>query len=165
VLFDAYAAACAVVLFDASSSFFIYLNFMLSFADWRYYVIEKIPDSEKRKRKKKIDDFVEIQRGALDKFLKINPSVLINSNNELQLAIVFVEEEEPTIGIFEEEEDINTNDNNVSAFMCYFLSMSPSVDESTNSSTKNAQPPSVYEPSFCSNDIYDMRNWDNIDNK
>jgi hypothetical protein len=63
---------------------------------------------------------------------------LINSNNELQLAIVFVEEEEPIIGISEEEEDINTNDNNVSAFVCYFLSMSPSVDEPTNSSTKNA---------------------------
>jgi hypothetical protein len=29
--------------------------------------------SEKRKRKKLIDDFVETQRGALDRFLMINP--------------------------------------------------------------------------------------------
>jgi hypothetical protein len=113
--------------------------------------------SEKRKREKQIDDFVVTRRGALDKFLKINPS---NPNNEL--ALVLVEEEEPTIGISEEEEDIeiNTNDNNASASMCYFLATPPSVDEPTNSSTKNAQP-----PSFCSNDIYDPRNWDNLDNK
>jgi hypothetical protein len=121
--------------------------------------------SEKRKREKQIDDFVETRRGALDKFLKINPSVSTNPNNEL--ALVLVEEEEPTIGISEEEEDIeiNTNDNNASASMCYFLATPPSVDEPTNSSTKNAQPPNVDEPSFCSNDIYDLRNWDNLDNK
>jgi hypothetical protein len=51
--------------------------------------------------------------------------------------------------------EINTDDNNVNAYMCYFLAMPPSVDEPTNSSTKNVQPPSVDEPSFCSNDIYD----------
>jgi hypothetical protein len=61
--------------------------------------------------------------------------------------------------------EINTDDNNVNAYMCYFLAMPPSVDEPTNSSTKNVQPPSVDEPSFCSNDIYDQRNWDNLNNK
>jgi hypothetical protein len=88
-----------------------------------------------------------------------------NSNNEL--AIVLVEEDKPTIKISEEVEDIeiNTDDNNVSASMCYFLAMPPSVDEPTNSFSKNVQPPSVDEPSFCSNDIYEWRNWDNLDNK
>jgi hypothetical protein len=88
-----------------------------------------------------------------------------NSNNEL--AIVLVKKEEPTIEISEEVEsiEINTDDNNVSAYMCYFLAMSHSVDEPTNSSTKNVQPPSVDEPSFCSNDIYDQTNWDNLNNK
>jgi hypothetical protein len=95
------------------------------------------------------DDFIETQRGVLDKFLKINPSVLTNPINEL--AIVPMEEEEPIIGISEEEEDIeiNTNGNNVCASMCYFLARPPSVDETTNSSTKNTRPPSVAEPSFC----------------
>jgi hypothetical protein len=95
------------------------------------------------------DDFVETQRGVLDKFLKINPYVLTNPINEL--AIVPMEEKEPIIGISEEEEDIeiNTNGNNVCASMCYFLATPPSVDETTNSSTKNTRPLSVDEPSFC----------------
>jgi hypothetical protein len=77
----------------------------------------------------------------LDKFLKINPSVSTNLNNEL--AIISMVEEELIIGISEEEEDIeiNTNDNNVSASICYFLATPPSVDGPTNSSTKIVQPP------------------------
>jgi hypothetical protein len=111
--------------------------------------------SEKRKRKKRIDEFIETQRGALDKFVKINPSSLTNPNNEL--VIVPMEEEEPSIGISEEEEEnieINTDDNNVSG-----------SENPTNSFAENAQPPSVDEPSFYSDDIYDPRNWDNLDNK
>ncbi len=70
--------------------------------------------SEKRKRKKCADDFIETQRGAMDKFLKSNTSASMNPNDEL--AIVAVEEEEPANGISEEEEnvDINVDDNNVS---------------------------------------------------
>jgi hypothetical protein len=65
--------------------------------------------------------------------------VSTNLNNEL--AIISMVEEELIIGISEEEEDIeiNTNDNNVSASICYFLP--PSVDGPTNSSTKIVQPP------------------------
>jgi hypothetical protein len=105
--------------------------------------------SEKRKRKKRIDDFIETQRGALDRYVKINPCASMNPSNEL--AIVPVEEEEPTIGISEEEEniDINANANNVSG-----------PENPTNSTA-----PSVDEPSFCSDEIYDPRNWDNLDNK
>jgi hypothetical protein len=102
-----------------------------------------------------MDEFVETQRGAFDKFVKINPSSSMNPNNEL--AIVPMEEEEPSIGISEEEEEnieINADDNNVSG------SKNP-----TNSFAENAQPPSVDEPSFCSDNIYDPRNWDNLDNK
>jgi hypothetical protein len=61
----------------------------------------------RRKRKKQIDDFVETQRGALDRYVKINPCASMNPSNEL--AIVPVEEEEPTIGISEEEENIDIN--------------------------------------------------------
>jgi hypothetical protein len=62
-----------------------------------------------------------------------------------------VEEEEPTIEISEEEGniDINANANNISG-----------PENPTNSSTL-----SVDEPSFCSDEIYDMKNWDNLDNK
>jgi hypothetical protein len=62
-----------------------------------------------------------------------------------------VEEEEPTIEISEEEGniDINANANNVSG-----------PENPTNSSTL-----SVDEPSFCSDEIYDMKIWDNLDNK
>jgi hypothetical protein len=62
-----------------------------------------------------------------------------------------MEEEEPTIGIFKEEEniEIHADDNNVSR-----------PENPTNSST-----PSVDEPSFCSHDIYDSRNWDNLDDR
>jgi hypothetical protein len=84
----------------------------------------------------------------LDKFVKINPSASTNPSNEL--AIVRVEEEEPTIGISEEEEEnieINADDNNVSG-----------LDNPTNSSAENVHPPSVDEPSFYSDDIYDPRN-------
>jgi hypothetical protein len=110
--------------------------------------------SEKRKRKKHADDFIETQRGAMDKFLKINPSVSMNPNNEL--AIVAVEEEEPAIRISEEEEniDINVDDNNVSG-----------PDNPSNSSPAQAQSASLDEEPVYTPDIYDPRNWDNLDNK
>jgi hypothetical protein len=92
--------------------------------------LRKYPSgSEKRKRKKLIDDFVETQRGALDRFLMINPCDLTNPNNEL--VIVLMEEEEPTIGISKEEEniEININDNDVSGPENPTNSSAPSVDE------------------------------------
>ncbi len=100
--------------------------------------------SEKRKRKKQSDDFIETQRGALDKFLRSNPCASTNPNNEL--VIVPVEEEENV--------DINVDDNNVSG-----------PDNPANSSGANAQSASVDEPSFYTDDIYDPKNWDNLDNK
>jgi hypothetical protein len=92
-----------------------------------------------------IDDFAKRQRGALDKLLKINRCASTNPNNEL--VIDHVEEEEPTIGISEKEEniEINTDDNNVSG-----------PENPTNSSAKNARTPSVDESSFCLYDIYDL---------
>jgi hypothetical protein len=75
--------------------------------------------SEKRKRKKHADDFIETQRGAMDKFLKINPSVLTNPNNEL--AIIAVEEDEPAVRISEEEENIDINvDDNMCSIICVY---------------------------------------------
>ena len=90
----------------------------------------------------------------MDKFLKSNTSASMNPNDEL--AIVAVEEEEPANGISEEEEnvDINVDDNNVSG-----------SENLANSSGANAQSASVDEQPVYTSNIYDPRNWNNLDNK
>jgi hypothetical protein len=72
------------------------------------------------------------------------------------LAIVAVEEEEPAVRISEEEEniDINVDDNNVSG-----------PDNPSNSSPAQAQSASLDEEPVYTPEIYDPRNWDNLDNK
>ncbi|ONM20766.1 General transcription factor 2-related zinc finger protein [Zea mays] len=107
--------------------------------------------SEKRKRKKQGDEFIQTQRGALDKFLKSNFTAPRNSNNEL--AIVPMEEEEPNVGNSEEDEP-NIEENNVSG-----------PQNPTATSDANAQPATVDEPSFYTHDIFYPRHWDNFDNK
>uniref|UniRef100_A0A804Q8A5 Uncharacterized protein n=1 Tax=Zea mays TaxID=4577 RepID=A0A804Q8A5_MAIZE len=110
--------------------------------------------SEKGKKRKRVDDFIESQRGAMDKFVKSNSSASMNPNNEL--AIV-VEEEEPGIEISEEEGNVDTNnfdDNNVSG-----------AENPNNSSEARTQPTSVDEEPVYTYDIYDPRNWDLLDNK
>ncbi|ONM03378.1 General transcription factor 2-related zinc finger protein [Zea mays] len=108
--------------------------------------------SEKRKRKKRVDDLIDSQRGAIDKFFKSNASASTNPNDVFALAIVPVGTEEPTNENSREEEhvDINVDDNNVSDH-----------ENMSNSSDAHAQFGSVDEQP----DIYDPRNWDNLDNK
>jgi hypothetical protein len=48
------------------------------------------------KGKKQTHDFIETQKGALDKFFKNDPSASTNPNNELAVVIA-MEEEEPNI--------------------------------------------------------------------
>ena len=97
--------------------------------------------SEKRKQKKRSDDFIETQRGAIDRFFTSNANA--------------VEEEVPVLtheNLEEEEEenvDIDAADSNVSGPENISQNQSASVDE---------QP--VY-----SCDIYDPQNWDSLDNK
>jgi hypothetical protein len=72
--------------------------------------------SEKRKRKKRADEFIETQRGAMDKFFSSN---LRTSRNQNEKAIVAMEEQpdnNPEDQGFTPEENIDTNrnDNNVS---------------------------------------------------
>jgi hypothetical protein len=52
--------------------------------------------SEKGKRKKRVDDLIDSQRGAIDKFFKSNTSASTNPNDVFVLAIVPVGTEEPT---------------------------------------------------------------------
>ena len=113
--------------------------------------------SAKRKRAKRIAELVQAQKGDIHNFLKSNAGVSINPNDDL--AIVVVEEEQPTNENFESdqhEENIDTNigDSNVSG-----------SENVANSSDAHTQSPSVDEQPVYTSDIYDPRNWDNLDNK
>ncbi|AQK80302.1 General transcription factor 2-related zinc finger protein, partial [Zea mays] len=110
--------------------------------------------SEKRKRKKRTDEFIETQRRAMDKFFSSNSTT---SKNQNEMAIVSIEEQpgnNPEDQGFTPEENIDTdrNDNNVSDH-------EPMVNSPP---TENA---SVDEQPVFTEDIYDPRNWDNLDNK
>jgi len=113
--------------------------------------------SEKRKKRKQADVFIETQKGAIDKFFRINSSTSRNPD-ELALAIVPVEEQ-PNIDLGdhqsptpEENIDINTDDNIVNDHEPIFNS---SPTEGANLDD---------EPVF-TEDIYDPGNWNNIDSK
>jgi hypothetical protein len=108
--------------------------------------------SEKRKKKRRIEDFKESQRGALDKFLKSNTSTTTNPD---EWTIVPVEEQTMHVedeGPIEDNVGIDTNDNNVSDH-------EPVFNSPTMESTCVGE-----EPVFTM-DIYDLANWDNLDNK
>ena len=85
--------------------------------------------SEKRKKRKRVDELVESQKGAIDKFFKSNTS---SSKNPDELAIAVMEEQpnENSEDQCPTEENIDTNgdDNNVSDQEHIFNS-SASVDE------------------------------------
>ena len=65
--------------------------------------------SGSEKRKKREDEFIASQKGALDKFVKVNSNP---SRNDEELAIIAVEEQ--INGGSEENIDIQEDDNNVS---------------------------------------------------
>ena len=102
--------------------------------------------SEKRKKKARIDEFIQSQRGSMHKFLKNNPNTSRDPN---ELAIVVWKE--PTQIILEDEgppDDnvgINMEENNVSNDEHIFNS----------NTTKNS---SLDEEQVCHMDIYDPRN-------
>ncbi|PVH33547.1 hypothetical protein PAHAL_8G021400 [Panicum hallii] len=70
--------------------------------------------SEKRKKRKRLDELTESQRGSIDKFFKPNTSA---SRNQDEWAIVAVEEQTNTNPEDQDPTDdnvgINTDDNNV----------------------------------------------------
>nr|XP_051221819.1 uncharacterized protein LOC127340077 [Lolium perenne] len=110
----------------------------------------KRPDGNtKRKRAKQVAALIQSQRGDIHKFFKSNTGASINPNDEL--AIVAVEEEAGASGSYEQEENIDTKigDSNVSG----------------SENAANSTDPSVDEQPFYTSDIYDPRNWDNLDNR
>ena len=101
----------------------------------------------KKKEEIRIEEFIESQRAAMDRFLTSNPRT---STNTYELAIVVVEEQ-PNINLEDqglpsnENVDINMDDNNVSGHEPIFNS----------SPTENAN---VDEQSDFIEDICDPRN-------
>ncbi|EEC69513.1 uncharacterized protein [Oryza sativa Japonica Group] len=108
--------------------------------------------SEKRKKKRRIEDLIQLQKGAINKFFKSNTST---SRNPDEWAIVAVEEQTmhpEDQGPIEDNVGINTDDNNVSDH-------EPIFNSPTTESTRVDD-----EPIFTF-DMYDPVNWDNLDNK
>ena len=96
--------------------------------------------SEKRRKKKRQDELIESQKGAMDRFIqKKTPGP---SRNTEELAIVIVEQQDE--GISQENMNISDDDNNVS---------------------RENSPVTDHEELVFSIDIYDPRNWENLDNK
>ena len=103
--------------------------------------------SQKRKRRKHTEDFVLSQKGAMDKFLKRDMGDPRNTN---ELAIVLVEPVDEQIGGNSEYQ--GPTDHNVS-------------DHDNISHPTATESASVDEPPVVTIDIYDPRNWNNLDNK
>jgi hypothetical protein len=73
--------------------------------------------SKKRKRRKRIEDFIESQKGVMDKFVRTNTKTSSNEDQPNFTIVVVVEQpnineeyHDPTL---EENVDINTNGNDV----------------------------------------------------
>lgn len=100
----------------------------------------KASGHEKRQKRKRVDEFIQFQKGALDKFIsKIASSA--SDSQELALAVV----EQPN-------ESLNANNSNASEHK--------NLDEGNNNVSDNEPE----QQSFATN-IYDPANWDNIDEK
>ena len=120
--------------------------------------------SEKRKKRKRVDELIESQRGSINKFLKSNISTSSTSRNSNELAIVAVEEqtnvnpEDEGPDLTEDNNDIKTDDNNVSDH-------EPIFNSSATESASLDEDRCLDEEPVCTVDIYDPSNWDNLDTK
>ena len=104
--------------------------------------LKKVPSGyAKRKRAKELDALEQSQTGDILKFFRANTGASVNPNN---LAIVAVEEEQPA------NENIESDQHK------------ENIVDSSDAHTESA---SVDEQPVYTSDIYDPRNWDNLDNK
>ncbi|KAI4990866.1 hypothetical protein ZWY2020_039237 [Hordeum vulgare] len=117
--------------------------------------------SDKRKKKMAVKKLINSQHEGIRQFLK--PSNIgassTSPNPDDALAIVAIVEEQPTnenLDSDQQEENINSNigDSNVSG-----------SENVGNSSDAHVESASVDEQPVYTADIYDPRNWDNLDNK
>ncbi|XP_042031109.1 uncharacterized protein LOC121777819 [Salvia splendens] len=102
--------------------------------------------SEKRKKRKRVDELIESQRGAMDRFFS-NRTSTGTSRNPDELALIVVEEQaNPNL---EDEVPMQDNDDNY-------------VSDHDQPAT---EPASSHEQFVYTTDIYDPRNWNSLDNK
>ncbi|XP_041990217.1 uncharacterized protein LOC121741506 [Salvia splendens] len=102
--------------------------------------------SEKRKKRKRVDELIESQRGAMDRFFS-NRTSTGTSRNPDELALIVVEEQaNPNL---EDEVPMQDNDDNY-------------VSDRDQPAT---EPASSHEQFVYTTDIYDPRNWNSLDNK
>ncbi|XP_042027263.1 zinc finger MYM-type protein 1-like [Salvia splendens] len=102
--------------------------------------------SEKRKKRKRVDELIESQRGAMDRFFS-NRTSTGTSRNPDELALIVVEEQ--TNPNLEDEVPMQDNDDNY-------------VSDHDQPAT---EPASSHEQFVYTTDIYDPRNWNSLDNK
>ncbi|MCH89639.1 zinc finger MYM-type protein 5-like, partial [Trifolium medium] len=91
---------------------------------------------EKRKKKKKLEEFIQSQRGALDKFLIKEPQISIENEN---------------VGDVHGDVNLNTSLDNEDG--------DDNLEGNVNDNVEQANP---FEHSI---DIFDPRNWDALDSK
>ncbi|KAG6406151.1 hypothetical protein SASPL_133750 [Salvia splendens] len=102
--------------------------------------------SEKRKKSKRVDELIESQRGAMDRFFS-NRTSTGTSRNPDELALIVMEEQ--TNPNLEDEVPMQDNDDNY-------------VSDHDQPAT---EPASSHEQFVYTTDIYDPRNWNSLDNK
>jgi hypothetical protein len=101
--------------------------------------------SKKHKRRKEVEDFIESQKGAMDKFVSTNTRTSSNEDQQ-NLAIVVVVE----------QSNINEEDHDPT------LEVNIHINKNGNDVTSHE---SIFDSSHVENDSFDPRNWGNLDNK
>uniref|UniRef100_A0ACD5TRL2 Uncharacterized protein n=1 Tax=Avena sativa TaxID=4498 RepID=A0ACD5TRL2_AVESA len=109
---------------------------------------KQLSGSEKRKKRKLHDAFVESQKGSIHKFLRNGSSS--RDPDSLQLALVTVEENQ-TENV-DVDDDINEGDKSTS-------------EHENPADSPNLENPSVDEQQPFSINIFDPREWENLDDK
>uniref|UniRef100_A0A8I6Z6A4 Uncharacterized protein n=1 Tax=Hordeum vulgare subsp. vulgare TaxID=112509 RepID=A0A8I6Z6A4_HORVV len=103
--------------------------------------------SNKRKRKKQKYEEVKSLKGSLNKYFKPSSS----SRDPLELSIVSVEEQ-PNENTNSTNDDMDVGNNN-------------SSEHENVTRSSNSESPSVDKQQPFTVDIFDSRNWDNLDDK
>lgn len=115
---------------------------------------------EKRKKKKKLEEFIQSQRGALDKFLIKEPQIPVENQNvgnvdvEILANVVTTENsnmENENVDL-ENRGDVNGDDVNLN-------NEDDNLEDNVNDNVEQGNP---LEHSF---DIFDPKNWDALDSK
>jgi hypothetical protein len=120
------------------------INYLLQFSATSCRV-ESMHQAAKKRRKRKLEnEFIQSQKGAMDKYVRSN----MTTSNLDELALAIITQDQAS----EDNVDINGDNGNVS----------DNENTFNSSSTKSA---SLDEQNIFTSDIFDPRNWDTLDDK